>query len=83
MGRAVALFLKAESVLPNKRGQYDCLPRSLALFRFLRKAGIPAVFSLGVRQHPFAAHAWVSLWGDPLLDRADDLKNFAVLADVP
>ena len=40
-----------------------CLQRAAATVYLLRRRGVPAVLVVGVRQAPFAAHAWVELDG--------------------
>lgn len=45
-----------------------CLPRALALWRMLRRRGIPARVRIGVRRDEttLAAHAWVEVGGRPV-----------------
>ena len=40
-----------------------CLQRSVALASMLRKRGIAADLKIGIRQFPFASHAWVEVGG--------------------
>ena len=47
-----------------------CLTTSLVLTALLARRGIPATLVIGVRSHPFAAHAWVEHRGRPLLPAA-------------
>ncbi|MBX7431198.1 lasso peptide biosynthesis B2 protein [Mycobacterium sp. Y57] len=68
---AVAKFAAAENLYPSRDAPMDCLPRSMALARFLRCAGWPAEHVLGVRLYPFEAHAWVELQRTPIHDRTD------------
>ena len=42
--------------------------RSLALYRFLRSAHVPAQHVIGVRRFPFTAHAWVECGGAALFE---------------
>lgn len=56
---AKAVFLRAERFIVSRRGMEDCLPRSLALFVFLRALGFEVRHCIGIRCFPFAAHAWV------------------------
>lgn len=57
-------------------GRARCLEQSLALTRLLRLRGIPAELRFGVRPHPFAAHAWVEVEGEPLLEDRERLSTF-------
>jgi hypothetical protein len=45
-----------------------CLQRSVALASMLRKRGIPADVQIGIRQSPFASHAWVEVDGSVVND---------------
>jgi hypothetical protein len=75
----LAAFSYAENFMTLKRAPRDCLPRSLALFRFLRRRGYPSRHFIGVDTDPFAAHAWVELDGDVISD-ADWRASYAVIA---
>jgi Transglutaminase-like superfamily/Coenzyme PQQ synthesis protein D (PqqD) len=68
LAAALAAFVRAENAFVAARAPNDCLLRSLALFRFLRGQGIAAAHAIGVRRVPFAAHAWVTCGGAPVLD---------------
>lgn len=56
---AMENFYRAERFLISHRGLDDCLPRSLALFIYLRRCGLYARHVIGVKRFPFVAHAWV------------------------
>jgi hypothetical protein len=56
---AKAIFLNAERFIISRWGMEDCLPRSLALFVFLRAMGFRVRHCIGIQCFPFAAHAWV------------------------
>jgi len=58
----------------------DCLPRTLALYRFLLSAGIPADHVIGVRQYPFEAHAWVEFEGRILFDSSPEVRPYTRLS---
>lgn len=64
---ALSAFGRAENFFVARRAPDDCLARSLALYRFLRSAGVCAVHVIGVRRFPFAAHAWVECDGAEVL----------------
>jgi transglutaminase superfamily protein/coenzyme PQQ synthesis protein D (PqqD) len=77
-------FLSAENVFWYRRAPEDCLPRSLALFRFLRCLGIPAIHRIGGRRVPiFFMHAWVEHNGVVILDDQRNASECTVLASIP
>ncbi|HEV3089034.1 MAG TPA: lasso peptide biosynthesis B2 protein [Candidatus Elarobacter sp.] len=78
--RAVAAFRRAENFSLSRQAPDDCLARSLALFRFLRLAGVPAAHVIGVRRIPFEAHAWVEVDGRPVLDDSPSRAGMTSLA---
>jgi hypothetical protein len=53
-----------------------CLPRSLALVRYLSKRGVLADLIIGVKMRPFAAHAWVEHRGFVLNDTVDGVQPY-------
>lgn len=57
--RALAAFARAENFFYLKGAPDDCVPRSFALFGFLRSLGIAVEHCIGVQRSPFKAHAWV------------------------
>jgi hypothetical protein len=61
-------FVTAENFTPLRKAPKDCLPRSLALYRFLLGCGFPVQQLIGVLPRPFSAHAWVELDGTALLE---------------
>jgi hypothetical protein len=63
---AKAAFSRAERFIISQRGMEDCLPRTLALFVFLRGLGFRVRHCIGIRCFPFAAHAWVESSVGPL-----------------
>ena len=82
------LFQTAESFFFSHKRLEDCLPRSLALFLYLRRSGLPAEHHIGIRRYPFGAHAWVKACGidlqravthGNLLRRADSIAGDRVL----
>ncbi len=54
----------------------QCLVRSLALGRYLRRRGFAVDIVLGARLRPFSAHAWVQLGDMVLNDQLDTVRNF-------
>jgi hypothetical protein len=81
--QALASFGRAENCFLARPGLDDCLARSLSLFVFLRHVGLPAHHHIGVRGHPFTAHAWVTVEGVPLLESSEGVQRFTVLACLP
>ena len=77
--RALGAFLAAENAILLPGGSRDCLPRSLALFVFLKRCGIDCNHVIGVQRTPFQAHAWVEIEGEPVLERLDQ-SHFHALA---
>jgi hypothetical protein len=74
--RAVAAFEHAENAFRFSRAPEDCLPRSLALYRYLRSLRLPAVHVIGARRVPiFLFHAWVEVGGTVILDDARVKEN--------
>jgi hypothetical protein len=62
-----------------------CLPRSLTLYHFARRCGIPARLHCGVRRVDggFQGHAWLSLDGRPFLEADDPRPVYAVTFSFP
>jgi hypothetical protein len=81
LGQALASFTLAENLMLLRNAPRDCLPRSLALFRFLRRMGVAASHRIGVELDPFAAHAWVEVGGAVVLD-ADWRGSYSVIASI-
>ncbi len=80
--RSVSAFSRAENFFLIKNAPKDCLPRSLALFRFLRSAGLPVEHCIGVRRFPFQAHAWVEYHGRVVQDNPSRQSSFRTLARI-
>lgn len=57
-------------------GRALCLERSLVLYHYLRRAGLPIRLRLGVQAYPFAAHAWVEYAGKVLNDVPEHVAHF-------
>jgi hypothetical protein len=53
-----------------------CLPLSIALATIARRQHRDVRLVLGVRCHPFCAHAWVQLGATVLNDRLDTVRSF-------
>jgi hypothetical protein len=63
-------------------GRAMCLERSLALFYFGRRAGIPLTYHHGVLPLPFSAHAWVEYEGHVVNDLQEYVLGFRPLPQV-
>lgn len=83
LAAVLARFGTAENLYPSRRAPLDCLPRSLALTRFLRCAGWPAEHVIGVRLFPFEAHAWVEVDDAPVHERSDIGDIYTVIHRQP
>lgn len=75
----IRAFVVALNLYPAPAAPLDCLPRSLALTRFLRVCGWPAHHVIGVAMYPFEAHAWVELKGVPILEGSTYVRRFTVI----
>jgi hypothetical protein len=62
-------------------GRARCLEQSLVLWAMLRRSGIDARLRLGVRPHPFEAHAWVELDGQAILEDPEKVARFIPLPE--
>lgn len=62
-------------------GRARCLEQSLVLWTMLRRSGIDARLRLGVRPHPFEAHAWVELDGQAILEDPEKVARFIPLPE--
>jgi hypothetical protein len=82
LANAEHAFSRAERYFLIRDAPRDCLPRSLALYRFLLSIGIPADHCIGVRRYPFQAHAWVECMGRVIFDSADFVGTFVELARI-
>jgi hypothetical protein len=67
----------------GRRG--NCLPRTLTLFFFAARAGLPVQIHCGVRRmgQTLEGHAWLSLHGHPFLERGDPPEIYAVIFSYP
>lgn len=64
------------------RSHDQCLPRSLAMARYLAARNLPAELIIGVKLRPFAAHAWVQAGPWLLNDRIDTIRAFTPILAV-
>ena len=70
---AVARFCRVRPLVPIRP---NCLYDSIALTRFLHRRGIAATLAIGVKLHPFAAHAWVQDGATVLNDSLGHARDF-------
>jgi hypothetical protein len=80
--QAERAFAQAENFFIIHEAPRDCLPRSLALYRFMLSAGIPVDHCIGVMRFPFQSHAWVECQGRVLNDSAANTGFYAELARI-
>lgn len=57
-------------------GHAACLERSLVLYWYLRRNGVPVEYRMGVQMYPFLAHAWVEWQGAPINDVPEHVRLF-------
>ncbi len=62
-------------------GRVRCLEQSIALFVVLRRARFPARLRFGAHAHPFLAHAWVELDGNPLNEVEETMNRIVPFPD--
>jgi len=80
---AVTLNASARSVVAAAvllPGRVECLEQSLALWYLLRRRGVGAELTFGMRQYPFGAHAWVTYHGEPLNEDREALRHYVAFA---
>ncbi len=67
----------------NERG--NCLPRSLVLYRFAKRYGLPVRFHCGVRwvEKELTGHAWLTLEGEAFLEPNRQWEHFDVTYSFP
>jgi hypothetical protein len=63
-------------------GHAACLERSLMLYWYLGRAGVPARYRMGVQMYPFLAHAWVEYRGVPINDVPEHVRLFQPIEGV-
>jgi Transglutaminase-like superfamily len=83
LSAGLAAFARSEEFFHLKTSPADCLPRSLALFQFLRTLGLPAEHCIGVQQFPFSAHAWTQFRGNIVHDDPANRERYTVIARIP
>jgi hypothetical protein len=83
LSAALKAFARAENFFHLKKAPQDCLPRSLALFRFLHSIGLAVEHRIGLQQFPFLAHAWTEYHGEVLHDDPRNQERFTVIAKIP
>lgn len=79
VARGRTAFQRAESLFLFRRAPDDCVPRSMALYRYLLGLGVPVEHCIGIQRYPFSAHAWVE-YRSVALDSDQQHEQFTVLA---
>ncbi|PWB79131.1 MAG: hypothetical protein C3F08_07460 [Candidatus Methylomirabilota bacterium] len=67
------------------RSQHPCLLRSLVLYRYCRKHGVPAAIHYGVRSGAdgLEGHSWVTLDGTPFGETEEGLRPYVAVYSYP
>lgn len=73
LSTVAANVAKAAAIHPQ---QTQCLERSMCAVVVLRRAGLDARLRLGVRVHPFTAHAWAEVAGLPVSEDPEHLQPY-------
>jgi hypothetical protein len=70
--------------LPYRR-RGNCLPRSLTLFYFASRAGLPVQVHCGVRRAgpKLEGHAWLTLGGEPFLEPGNLAESYSITFSYP
>lgn len=79
---ALQAFSRAENFFRTRDARVDCLPRSLALHRFLIAGGFDVHHCLGVQRFPFNAHAWVVAGDQVLCDSQTFVNQFKEISRI-
>ena len=79
---ALQAFSRAENFFRTRDAKVDCLPRSLALHRFLIAAGFDVHHCLGVKRFPFSAHAWVVAGDEALCDSQTFVNQYKEISRI-
>ncbi|MEO5839685.1 MAG: lasso peptide biosynthesis B2 protein [Acidimicrobiales bacterium] len=85
-GTAEAMARTVDAVARRLPVRSRCLPRSLALWTMLQRAGIDATLRIGMRTDGSAeAHAWVEHDGSPVGEQVDagTLAPFSLASQLP
>ncbi len=82
LAAAERAFAHAELVYVIPTAPRDCLPRSLALWRFLNSVGIDASHRIGVRRFPFGAHAWTQVGERVIFDDPARVAAYTEIARI-
>jgi hypothetical protein len=77
--RVAAIIRAVDKVSPMVALRAYCLSKSAAAVCVMRLYGIGARVSIGVRQFPFAAHAWINVNGVAIKDPLDISEGYAIL----
>jgi hypothetical protein len=81
---AASAFIRAENLFHFARAPQDCLPRSLALFRFCRSVGLRVGHRIGGQRFPqLSMHAWVEHANQVVLDDPSYRRDLTILASIP
>ncbi len=85
----VRLLADAAALFERRSPLGLCLRRSMARYRFLRRAGLPVVINFGARfkageaDRQITGHAWVTLDGQPYHEDGENYQGFTVMLRYP
>ncbi|NKJ43473.1 lasso peptide biosynthesis B2 protein [Novosphingobium sp. SG720] len=77
-----AVAVAFEQTARMVRSHDQCLPRSVAVARWLAALGMSADLVIGVRLRPFAAHSWVQAGTWLVNDRIDTVRTYTPILSV-
>ena len=74
-----------DALLRRVYGSDYCIPRSLVIFRFMKRGGYPVRLHIGMAriEGKVCGHAWVDLQGQPFAERTDPHAVFKSLYTYP
>lgn len=79
---AGAAFLRAANFYLRCRAPNSCLPRSLAMFAYMRHL-VPVMHRIGAGRFPaFRCHAWGEYDGTPILDQRAKVSDYTLIASM-
>lgn len=77
-GERLAVIVESAQRAGHPLVRRGCLTRGVTLFWFLRRAGaeVELCFGLGAERGDYSGHCWLTLDGEPFLERVDPRPRF-------